>query len=95
MTAPEPTDETYLAVSIGELKTGMTNVLAGIDSINVKLDNQDGRLRAVEQGHVGLDTRVEAIEKATASKEERKAPWTAIVALVIAFASVIAQFFQH
>lgn len=87
--APEPTDETYMAVSIGELKTGMANVLAGIETINTKLDNQDGRLRKVETKHEVLEQRVNAIDV----KEGRKAPWTAIVALIIAGLSVAAQVF--
>lgn len=95
MTAPEPTDDTYMAVSIGELKTGMANVLAGIESINTKLDNQDGRLRTVETKHEVLETRVNTIDNTMVSKEEHKAPWTAIVAILVAAGSFALQFIQH
>ena len=94
MSASEPTDETYLAVSIGELKTGMKTALAGIDGINTKLDNQDNRLRDVETKHEVLAGVVGGIKETMKTTDARRTPWTAIVALVFAGASVAAQFFQ-
>lgn len=83
---------TGLAVTIGEVKTDVGHILAGIGEIKETLANQDGRLRNVETVQAATVGKVEELDKKISATEARKPPWTAIAALAISAFITLKQF---
>lgn len=86
-----PTEPTYtdLAVSIGELKRDVANVLSGVNEIKSTLHDTVDRVGKVETKQALAEQRLDAMDAKTA----RKPPWTAIAALVVALGGEIVRVF--
>lgn len=96
VSAPEvsktPDNFTELAVAVGRIEEGQKYVVKTIDEMKDGIDDLRKTVSEHSTDIADLKRKQKDAEDDADKKEARKTPWTAIVALLLAVISTIAQF---
>lgn len=90
MSVPDPTDPTYLAVTIGRIEEGLKYVVKGFDEMKASFVTQTNLLNDHTVALSHLEAKIEAHDKIFDEAKPIKSPWPVYAALAL---SVIATLF--